>query len=154
MAKNKDSQDKIVTEAHESSESQANPLDTKMEVTARFVRNYAKKFNVEIPDSFPDTEPENMLAFLVNKLNPPKPLSVVVRDEQQEDPGLGVLSILLGRVDNGVMTMPQARQKLAEWWNKQDKAKVGGPVRDRMRRLSQITDALREQLWTLVGSGS
>jgi hypothetical protein len=68
--------------------------------------------------------------------------------------GLEIFSWLVYDVDCGLLTMPQARHALGEWWHKQDRSKVTEPGRARMRRLKQITDALYEEFWSLAGSQS
>lgn len=77
-----------------------------------------------------------------------------VHEEEEPPVGLEIFSKLVRDVDCGLRTMPQARHALGEWWHAQDRTKVTGPGRDRMRRLKQITDALYEEFWSLAGSQS
>jgi len=70
-------------------------------------------------------------------------------DEQEPEVGLEIFASLAYDVDINVMTMPQARRALVEWFNKQpDRRQVAIDGRARMRRFKQITDALYEEFST------
>src|ERR1019366_2943059 len=70
--------------------------------------------------------------------------------------GLGILSYVMREIDCERLTMPQGRRMLAEWVQQPHGVPVILPidVRNRMRRLKQITDAMVEEVSTTLASQS
>jgi hypothetical protein len=70
--------------------------------------------------------------------------------------GLGILSYVLREIDCERLSMPQGRRMLAEWVQQPHGVPVILPidVRNRMRRLKQITDAMVEEVSTTLASQS
>jgi hypothetical protein len=75
------------------------------------------------------------------------------RSLKQPVKGLEMIAELALSVDTNLMTMPEARKSLANWFNEQpDRKATVELLRPRMRRFKQIADALYEEVATLIGS--
>jgi len=79
---------------------------------------------------------------------------ILHNDEPENEPvGMGIFINLAWDVDYSIISMPQARKKLGEWFNEQeDKEKAIAEGRARIKRFKQIGEALYEEFSSLAGS--
>jgi hypothetical protein len=102
------------------------------------------------PDGGPGVTPVKPFDQLVGELAQAEILKQDLVRTLNADP-LSYMSYLVREVDLKHIEMPQARQKLAAWFNEtSDKQFVKNEGRPRMRRLKQIMDAMFEEFHNIT----